>query len=170
MRALRELSYTLTHALGILAGLATGLMMIHVVLDVLGKYLLHQPVPSTAEVVANYYMIACVFLPLAWAEARGTAISVDLVYDKAGPGFQRLMLKAGEIVSLVFYLGLGWISWGVAVRSYRMNETMDGIWRVTVWPAKFLLPIGMAIACCVLLIRLLGDERKNAEFNRSHDL
>lgn len=153
----------LTNGLGALAGLAVGVMMIHVVADVLGKYLLDMPVPSTAEVVANYYMIASVFLSLAYVESRGTAISVDIIYENVGANAQWWMRKAGQVFSLAFYLGLGWISWGVAVRAYLMNETMDGIWRVTIWPAKFLLPLGMAIACLVLLIKIFGGDSPDAE-------
>ena len=170
MRATRYL----VHALGMIAGLAVCLMMLHVVADVAGKYLLHKPVPSTAEVVANYYMIACVFLALAYVEARGTAISVDLVYEKVGPTAQWWMRKAGQVVSLLFYTGLGWISWGVAMRAWRVNETMDGLWRVTVWPAKFLLPLGMAIACVILLVKILGgdtgDVEQDAEQDQPHGL
>lgn len=159
----------LIHALGLLAEFAVGVMMIHVVADVLGKYLLDMPVPSTTEVVANYYMIACVFLSLAYVEARGTAISVDIVYENVSLAAQWWMRKVGEIASLAFYMGLGWISWGVAVRAYQMNETMDGIWRVTIWPAKFLLPLGMAIACLVLFIKIFGGDSNGAEHHRPED-
>lgn len=149
--------------LGWIAGLTVLVMMFHVTTDVLGKYFLHMPVPSTTEVVANYYMIACVFLALAYVDVRGTAISVDIIYDHAGPGIQWWMRKAGQFASLIFYMGLGWISWGVAMRAYRINETMDGIWRVTIWPAKFLLPLGMAVACLVLLVKIFGGDGNEAE-------
>lgn len=168
---MRAIGY-LTQALGIVAGIAVGLMMFHVMADVLGKYLLNQPVPSTAEVVANYYMIACVFLSLAYIEARGSAISVDLVYDQVGPAARRVMRKIGQIVTLLFYIGFGWFSWDVAMRAWRVNETVDGLWRITVWPAKFLLPIGLAIACLVLLLKIFSRERTQGgdEHEFSHGL
>lgn len=146
----------LTNALAWLAGLAVALMMFHVVADVLGKYLLHMPVPSTAEVVANYYMIAAVFLSIAYIEARGSAISVDLIYDNVGQRAKAAMRKIGQIGTLFFYVGLGWFSWDIAMRAYRINETVDGLWRVTVWPAKFMLPLGLAIASVVLLLKIFG--------------
>jgi len=155
LRALRFL----TNALAILAGLSVALMMFHVVADVIGKYVFHYPVPSTAEVVANYYMIASVFLVLAFVEAKGSAISVDLVYDNVGPAAQRVMRKAGQIGTLIFYGGLGWFSWDVAMRAFKTNETIDGLWRVTVWPAKFMLPLGLAVACLVLLIKIIAGDR-----------
>lgn len=146
----------LTNGLAWLAGLAVALMMFHVMADVVGKYVFHYPVPSTAEVVANYYMIAVVFLSLAWVEAKGSAIAVDLIYDMVRSPIQRAMRKIGEIATLAFYLGLGWFSWDVAMRAWKTNETVDGLWRVTVWPAKFMLPLGIAVACLVLILRILS--------------
>ncbi|MBP6019025.1 MAG: TRAP transporter small permease [Burkholderiaceae bacterium] len=150
---------TLTDALAWMAGLSVALMMFHVMADVLGKYLLHMPVPSTAEVVANYYMIACVFLALAYIEARGSAISVDLIYDNVGERGKLIMRKIGQVGTLAFYVGLGWFSWDLAMRAFRINESVDGLWRVTVWPAKFMLPLGLAIACIVLLLKIFGGDR-----------
>lgn len=153
----------LTDALAWMAGLSVFLMTFHVMADVLGKYLFHMPVPSTAEVVANYYMVACVFLSLAYIEARGSAISVDLIYDRMGERGKKIMLKAGQVATLFFYVGLGWFSWDVAERAYRINESVDGLWRVTVWPAKFMLPLGFAIACIVLLMKIFGGNRTVTE-------
>lgn len=149
----------LTNALAWLAGLSVALMMFHVMADVAGKYLLHMPVPSTAEVVANYYMIASVFLALAYIEARGSAISVDLIYDNVGERGKAIMRKIGQVGTLAFYVGLGWFSWDIAMRAFRVNESVDGLWRITVWPAKFMLPLGLAIACVVLLLKIFGGDR-----------
>jgi len=149
----------LTDVLSGLAGLSVLLMMLQVMADVIGKYVFHMPVPGTAEVVANYYMIACVFLSLAAIEARGSAIAVDLVYDQVGDRAKAMMRKAGQLATFVFYGGLGYFSWDVAMRAYRINESVDGLWRITVWPAKFMLPIGCAIACLILLIRIFGGDR-----------
>lgn len=168
---MRTMKY-LARGLGIIAGIAVGLMMFHVMADVLGKYLLNKPVPSTTEVVANYYMIACVFLSLAYIEARGSAISVDLFYDHVRPTTQRLMRKMGEIITLLFYIGFGWFSWDVAMRAWRVNETADGLWRITVWPAKFMLPIGLAIACLILLLKIFrrDDVANGEDHDHSHGL
>jgi TRAP-type C4-dicarboxylate transport system permease small subunit len=145
-------------------------MMFHIVADVIGKYVFNYPVPSTAEVVANYYMIACVFLILAFVEAKGSAISVDLIYDNVSPAAQRVMRKIGQISTLIFYMGLGWFSWDMAMRAFRTNETIDGLWRVTVWPAKYMLPLGLAIACLVLLIKIFAGDRVRLVENTSQHL
>lgn len=149
----------LTHFLACLAGLAMLLMMFHVMADVAGKYLLHAPVPSTAEVVANYYMIAGVFLSLAWVEATGSSIAVDLIYDMVPASVQRCLYKFGQLMTMIFYLGLGWFSWDVAVRAWRVTETVDGIWRIIIWPAKFMLPLGLAIAVAVLILKIIYGQK-----------
>ncbi|WP_199258002.1 TRAP transporter small permease subunit [Paracoccus binzhouensis] len=153
-----KLTEKLTHLLGWTAGVTVLLMMVHVMIDVIGKYAFNAPLPGTAEVVAAYYMIACVFLPLAWVEAAGGSIVVEVVYEKVPPHAQAVMLKLADMVSVVYYAILGWFSWGVAVHAWRIGETVDGIWRITTWPAKFLLPFGFLLAVVVILLRLvLGD-------------
>lgn len=154
-----KIAEKLTYLLGWVAGLTVLLMMFHVMTDVIGKYVFNAPLPGTAEVVAAYYMIGCVFLPLAWVEAAGGSIVVELVFEKVSPRAQRVMLKLADVVSIVYYSVLGWFSWEVATHAWRINETVDGIWRVTTWPAKFLLPFGFALAVVVILLRLLLGER-----------
>lgn len=150
---------TLTRLLAWVAGLAVLLMMFHVMVDVLGKYLFNAPLPGTAEVVAAYYMIGAVFLPLAWVEVSGGSIVVEVIYEKVPERAQKVMLILADVVSAIYYSVLAWFSWGVAVHAWRINETVDGIWRVTTWPAKFLLPFGFGLVVVVLLMRIAMGER-----------
>ena len=168
---MRAVDY-MARTLAVLAGISAGLMMLHVMADVAGKYFLNAPVPSTAEVVANYYMIATVFLSLAYIEARGSAIAVDLIYDHASLPVQRAMLKAGHFFTLLFYLGFGWFSLDVALRAYAVKETVDGLWRITIWPAKFMLPVGLAIACLILVIKIIkgNDSLRGSHHEHSHGI
>jgi len=69
------------------------------------------------------------------------------------------MRKIGQIVTLLFYAGFGWFSWDVAIRAWRVNETVDGLWRVTTWPAKFMLPVGLGIACLILVLKIFNLDR-----------
>jgi TRAP-type C4-dicarboxylate transport system permease small subunit len=149
----------LTRLLGWIAGLTVLFMMFHVMIDVIGKYVFNAPLPGTAEVVAAYYMIGCVFLPLAWVEASGGSIVVEVIYEKVPVSAQKVMLVAADVVSAVYYAVLGWFSWEVAARAYDINETVDGIWRITTWPAKFLLPFGFALVVVILILRVLLGER-----------
>ena len=85
-----RLAEKLTQLLAWVSGLVILLMMIHVMIDVLGKYLFNAPLPGTAEVVAAYYMIGAVFLPLAYVEAAGGSIVVEVIYEKVSPRAQKV--------------------------------------------------------------------------------
>ena len=149
-KALSRLSYELAG----LAAISLLLMMLHVTGDVAGKYLLNKPIPGTAEVVASYYMISVVFLPLAWLEVTNGPITVDLFYEMAPDWMKRGMHVLGTLLSILLYGFLAWLSWEPAVRAWEIGEIVEGAWKVTIWPAKFVLPIGLALACLALALRL----------------
>lgn len=149
----------LTHLLAWVAGLTVLMMMFHVMIDVIGKYVFSAPFPGTAEIVANYYMIGCVFLPLAWVEASGGSIVVEVIYEKVPLRAQKVMLVLADIVSALYYAILAWFSWTVASHAFRVNESVDGIWRITTWPAKFLLPFGFCLVVVILILRICLGER-----------
>ncbi|MHC5654056.1 TRAP transporter small permease subunit [Stappia sp.] len=150
-KALNRLSF----ALASVAALALLLMMLHVTADVAGKYLFNKPIPGTAEVVASYYMISVVFLPLAWLEATNGPITVDLFYELSPDWMKRGMLVLGTVLSLVLYAVLAWLSWKPAMHAWNIGEIVEGAWKVTIWPTKFLLPIGLGLACVALALRLV---------------
>jgi len=150
-----RLIQTLASLLAILAGLSLVLMMVHVTADVLGKYFLSMPIPGTAEVVASYYMIATVFLPLAYIEVHNRPIVVELFYDLLPRRLQPLLDILGTVGSVAFYAFLTWQSTKIAMDSFAIREIVEGAWKVVVWPSRFLLPLGLAVACLVLLLRLV---------------
>lgn len=148
---IERLSYTLA----LIAALALGLMMLHVTADVAAKYLLNSPIPGTAEVVASYYMVSAVFLPLAWLEVKDGAIVVELIFSKLPTLGRRILLVLASFFTCIFYGGLAWLSWGSAVKAWQIGEVVEGTWRVVIWPTKFLLPLGLGIACVVAVLRLM---------------
>ena len=63
-----------------LASLFLLVMMLHVCADVALKYLMSRPIEGTLEIVSYYYMVAAVFLPLAFVELTRSAVAVDLFF------------------------------------------------------------------------------------------
>ena len=156
---MQALTDRLTRALTWIGGAALVLMMIHVVADVTLKYLFNKPVPGTAEIVAAYYMIGVVFLPLAWIETHNRPIVVELFYDRMPPWAKPPLDALGTAASLTFYGFLFWQSVKIALESYERGEYVDGMWRGVVWPSRFLIPMGLAIALLVLAVRLWNTLR-----------
>lgn len=150
-----RISHFLAQILVMIAAFALLLMMVHVTADVIGKYVFNAPIPGTAEVVASYYMVAAVFLPLAWVEVTEGSIVVELLYNMFGRRAKTLALLSGTALSALFYGGLAWLSWSPAVKAWRIGEIVEGTWRVVIWPTKFLLPLGLVLACLIMVLRLI---------------
>ncbi|AJE49220.1 TRAP transporter small permease [Celeribacter indicus] len=138
-----------------LAGLSLLAMMIHVFADVVLKYFFNDPIPGTAEVVARYYMVAAVFLPLPLVELRNSGVAVDLFYGMFGTAMRRLMVLVAYLGQLCFFSILAWQSWADAMRAMAKGEYVDGQIVVIVWPASFFLPAGFGIAALVSLLRIV---------------
>ena len=67
-----------TDATSAIAGVFVVVMMLHIVADVLAKWLFNYPIVGTLEIVANYYMVALIFLPLAYVQRAGGHIIVEV--------------------------------------------------------------------------------------------
>lgn len=139
-------------ALAFVAGVALILMMLQTVVDVTMKNLFGGPIEGNLEIMSVYHMVALVFLPLAIVELKHEHITVDLLVQIFPRGLRRLTDTAGYLVSAVFFGMLTWQTWIDAVESWKIGELLMTSILITIWPAKFSLPIGFA---AVMLASLL---------------
>ena len=130
-------------------------MMLQVSIDVSGKYFFKAPLPGSDAIVASYYMIAIVFLPLAWVEIRGEAIMVEIIYSYASKPLKFIMILLGALSTGICYGFLAYILIEPAMHAYRIGEYDAGTWNVITWPSKFLLPIGLALGAVVALLQAI---------------
>lgn len=135
----------------IIAGLFLLAMMIHVTADVTMKYLLNRPIPGTLEIVSAYYMVGGVFFPLAAVELLRQAIVVDVAYQFMPRGMKAFCMLVALIAAAFVYFMLSWTGFGDAMRSLSIREVMMGTVLVSVWPSRFILPIGFISAGVVCL-------------------
>jgi TRAP-type C4-dicarboxylate transport system permease small subunit len=153
---LRRIAMGLT----ILAGVALLLMMVQTVVDILMKNIFGAPIEGNLEIVSVYHMVAIVFLPLAIVELRHEHINVDLVVRLFPTGVRRLTDTLGYLVSAVFFGILTYQTWLDAVKAFRIDEILMTSILITIWPAKFSLPIGFAavmLACLLHALRTATD-------------
>lgn len=137
-----------------LASLLVLLMMLHVSLDVTLKYLFNRPVPATVEVVSYYYMVAAVFLPVAWSEKVGAGITVDLFLLRA-PRWMRLAAACLALsMTAAAYLLLTVNTFEKAVQAWHEREIVMGPIMLPIWPSRFILPLSFLIATGICLLQL----------------
>ena len=140
-------------AVNLVAAVALVAMMLHVNLDVLGRYLFNAPLPMTTEVVSAYYMVAVVFLPLAAIEWRDGHISVEIVTQFIGDRTRTLLLLLTGLLSAAYFAAITWRTWLVAVDKYELGEFITGVAVLSIWPTRFLVPLGCGLIVVVLVIK-----------------
>jgi len=129
-------------ALAAISGVALLLMMTQTVVDILMKNILGRPIEGNLEIMSVYHMVAIVFLPLAAVELKHEHITVDLLVQFFPRRLRRITDTLGYLVSAVFFGILAYQTGLDAVKAFRIDEILMTSILITIWPAKFSLPIG----------------------------
>lgn len=141
----------LTLAVGLIA---VGLMMIHITLDVAGKFLLNEPIPATITIVSNYYMVAVAFLAIGFAETRNGHITVEVLTELFPMRVQKHLYSWSYLLSAFIYGLLTVRTWEEAVRAHNTGTfIMEQSTKLLTWPSYYLLPIGCGLMVLVVLYR-----------------
>ena len=146
MSALRRINEQLTRLLLVLAAVLAFLLCFLVVADVVGRVAFDRPVKGTTEIVSLSIVIIC-YLQTGFAIRSGGMLHVDMFVRKAGPRGQSLLAAVAALAGLVFFGLICWGSFEGAAHAWNSNEFEgEGALRVPVWPARFVLILGTAIA------------------------
>lgn len=135
-------------------------MMIHVSADAIGKYVFHKPMPATVESVQFIYMVALVFLPIAYI-ARGEGhICVELFTRSMRPRARAFLNIFTGLLTLIwvgliaFYAGQEAVTMTI---EGELQETAEGF--IVTWPTRWFIPLGCAIMAFAVAIQLIHDVR-----------
>ena len=146
MSNLRRLNEQLTRLLLVLAAVLAFLLCFLVVADVVGRVGFDRPVKGTTEIVSLSIVIIC-YLQTGFAIRSGGMLHVDMFVSRAGPRGQSLLAAVAALAGLVFFGLICWGSFEGAAHAWNSNEFEgEGALRVPVWPARFVLILGTAIA------------------------
>ena len=146
MSTLRRLNEQLTRLLLVLAAVLAFLLCFLVVADVVGRVGFDRPVKGTTEIVSLSIVIIC-YLQTGFAIRSGGMLHVDMFVSRAGPRGQSLLAALAALAGLVFFGLICWGSFEGAAHAWNSNEFEgEGALRVPVWPARFVLILGTAIA------------------------
>ena len=156
MRRLRAL---LSHlALGLLLLGAVGMIvsMFLGVADTVGTKFFGLPVPGTLEVTEST-MVLIVFGALAYTQERRSHIRVELLYVNVRPRAQSFMDVLTHLVAFVYFALLAWQGAGELAYSWEIREATMGTVRFPLYPARFLLLLGVALLLLRLAIDIVQD-------------
>jgi len=153
--------------LALVGGVMIIAMMLHIVADVAMKYLLNDPIDGTTEIVAAYYMVGVVFLPLCYVTFTSGHIVVETFTQRLAARPLRLITACAGLATLGY---LSFITYYTVIEALRRTEEGEA-WEtsvdlVAVWPSRWLLPIGLAAMALYVLFDVVQRLRGKASLNR----
>jgi TRAP-type C4-dicarboxylate transport system permease small subunit len=119
--------------------------------DVVGRTFLNMPLHGTIEIVANS-IVMIVFLQAAYAIRSNSMLRADALINQFGPTARRVVL--GAAFFLIIVVG----AFDPAIRAFVNGEFEgEGALRVPVWPTRFVILIGSALAVINYLVLFYAD-------------
>lgn len=129
-----------------LSAVLLGIMAFHVVIDVLGRTLFREPLPGTVELVARYYMIGVIFLPLAYVQARRRHIATDQFIGWMPRRALEVLSGCVCILSTIVLAVLAERGLQEAIRTTALNDqAVTGDISLITWPARWFVPVGFGL-------------------------
>lgn len=155
MKALLALNEKLTRALLVLAAVLAFLLCFLVVADVVGRVVFNRPVKGTTEIVSLSIVVIC-YLQAGFAIRSGGMLNVDMFVSRLGPRGRSAAAAFAALAGLAFFGLICWGSFEGAAHAWNSNEFEgEGALRVPVWPARFVLILGTAIATLNYALQLV---------------
>lgn len=134
------------------------LMMMHVSIDVTGRYFLNRPLHGTTEVVRFWYMVTLCYLPWAWLTRHDNQI-VAGVFERIGTAWFGYWMEVCVKVFMLAYVST--FAWQTAVRAIQQTRAGEveeaGSGFIEVWPSRWALPVGAGLMAIYLVLRILRD-------------
>lgn len=158
MERLNAVVEGLSKALLVCAGIAMTAMMLHICADVVARYLFNKPFTGTLEIVAWYYMVACVFLPVAYVQARRQHLMVEVFTLGLNKRQTAILDAVVALLSLAYVALLTWLVFNAAVGATAKWEIKDvTFFDLPVWPVRWFLPLSFGLMSIVLILQAIND-------------
>ena len=129
MQAARLIDKWIGYASGVLAfvgAIAIVLMMMHVVVDVTGRYVFNHPFPATIESVTYYYMVMVTALPFAYVTRSQGQITVEMFTELAAAALASALIDAFVgLLMLIYVVVMAWKIGQEAVNKTILGEVHD---------------------------------------------
>ncbi len=139
------------------AGVLVILLVFHVALDVVMRYVFNAPLDATILYVSAFYMVAIAFLPLAKVEQNDMHIGVELLtasFPQKVQGFLAFVaavLTAGVTALVALRTGEEAMA-KFATGAY----SIEAGGKVITWPTYFFLPVGFGLMSVVAAWKALA--------------
>jgi len=134
------------------------LMMVHVTIDVTGRYVLNRPLEGTTEIVAAYYMVLVAYCPWAFIASRDNHIVAGIFQRVGSPRFDFWLDVAVKAFTALCVAVFAYQTFWAALRQTWAGEVwIAGTMYLPVWPSRWVLPVSGLFMALYLVLRVASD-------------
>lgn len=133
-----------SHVFSWLSGAFTLLLLVMLVAEVVVREVVGRSLLGTIE-LSEVLLVLIVALGVSYAQKTGSHVSTDLVTSRFAPTTAAVIRVVGMVVAAGFLLWTAWASAERGWESFESGESRFGITSVPVWPARLVLPVGLAL-------------------------
>ena len=134
-------------------------MMLLTTLDVVLRYAFNNPLTGVYE-LQEFMLVGVVFLALAYIQSSNGHIYVDLLTNRFSEKGQTVLRVFSHVVSLLIF---GLITWQGGLRAWMAlvtGQSREGLISYPLWPAKWILTIGVGFFCLRIALDIALDFQK----------
>lgn len=144
---------TTTNLLLVIGACVAGIMAVHIIGDVIGRYVFNHPLPGTVEIVARFYMIALVFLPLAQVQRRDEHFVSTLFTDFLPERAKNALEATTSILMAAVAVLLAWAAIAAAQHATLNSEQVQAAdFIIYSWPSRWIVPVGLLLMAAYALL------------------
>jgi TRAP-type C4-dicarboxylate transport system permease small subunit len=146
----------LLRGFGFISAIATVLMMVLVVANVLGRYLFNEPLTGTLEFTESLLVII-IFLSLALTQYDGGHIRVTLAIRHLPKNYSRALTVVCMATGAVLFGWCAFAAWKFAYQAWTFNEQEWGTVVFPLWPVKFVVFLGILLLAIQFLLDAIAE-------------
>lgn len=133
------------------ASLGIVVMMLHILANVLMRYLFNSPLPNTLEWVSFWYLPIVAFLGFVLAKHGNEFIDAPLIFDKLTWGNRRILVILFSVVGFIMCAAYAYFTFvNQAIHGFEVKTT-GGVSSLQIWPVFFLGSAVFAILAVMYL-------------------
>ncbi|MFC1912682.1 TRAP transporter small permease subunit [Chloroflexota bacterium] len=141
---------------GVLAAIATGVMAVSVVSDIVSRDFTNRAIPGVLE-FGESLMVVVVFLSLAWTQRQKGHVRVTAILSRFSENKQSALNLWAWGISLIMCVALAIAAVMQATVSIEIGEFLWGIIQFPIWPARIVIAGGLILLCIQFLVDIAAE-------------
>jgi len=138
---------------GAIAGVATIVMMFHVLANVVARKVFNHPLPATLEITQYWYMPVLAMLGILAAQIAMENLRADILFSRFPPAARVVLAIVTNAIAALVCLAFAWYSLDEAMENARIGQTA-GISLLPIWWVGFVVPVTFALLAYVFVAQI----------------